>query len=421
MPARTVIHADLDNFYASVEMLHHPKLRGHPMAVGGSVEQRHGIILARNYEARPYGIKVGQALWQARQLCSGLIIVPPDYNKYLRFSRLFRSILGNYSPQIEPFGLDEAWVDLTGCLAKHGSGANVADEIRARVKFELGITVSVGVSYNKIFAKLGSDMNKPDGTTVITEQNFRELAWPLPAADLLGVGRATQVKLRKYNIRTIGDIAQSDPNLLKRWLGKWGLFLYTYANGFDASPVAQAGEENVIKSIGNSTTCPRDLENDKDAHIVFQCLAESIAARMRELGLQAKTVQISLRTNDLYSFTRQKALVQPTHLSTELCSAAMALLRAHYRWDKPLRSIGLRGTNLEPIIAGRQPVLFELDEDIRRRRTEVLEYVIDNIRRRFGYFAITRAFMSLDPQLGKLNPKDEHIIHPIGYLRGDAS
>ena len=414
MPVRTILHADMNNCYASIEMLHHPKLRGHPVAVGGSVEQRHGIILARNYEARPYGVKVGQALWEARQICPGLIIVPPDYDKYLRFSRLFRAILSAYSPQVEPFGLDESWVDVTGSTLKYGSGENIANEIRERVKFELGVTVSVGVSYNKIFAKLGSDIKKPDATTVITEYNFREVVWPLPAADLLGVGRATKVKLEKYCIYTIGDIAKADPDNLKRWLGKWGLFLHAYANGMDSSPVAEAGNENVVKSIGNSTTCPRDLENDDDAHIVFQNLAESIAERMRELGLMAKTVEVSLRANDLFSFTRQSTLRQATHISTELCGEAMKLLRANYRWNKPLRSIGIRGTNLTPINSARQLSLFEDEE--KRERLERMEYAIDDIRRRFGHFAIDRAFLRVDTKLGKLNPKEEHVIHPIGYF-----
>ena len=414
MSARTILHADMNNCYASIEMLYHPKLRGHPVAVGGSVEERHGIILARNYEARPYGVKVGQALWEARQKCPGLIIVPPDYDKYLRFSRMFRAILHDYSPHVEPFGIDESWVDVTGSVKLFGNGKTIADEIRERVKFELGITVSVGVSYNKIFAKLGSEIKKPDATTVITEDNFRELVWPLPAGELLGVGRATQAALTKYNIRTIGDIANCDPNLLKRWFGKWGLYLHTYANGLDMSPVAEYGEESVVKSVGNSTTCPRDLENDEDAHIVFQNLAESVAERMRDLGLQAKTVEISLRDNELFWFTRQTALPRPTHISTELCSAAMRLLRANYKWGKPLRSIGIRGTNLVPIGSAWQLSLFE--DEKRRERAERLEYVIDDIRRRFGHFAINLALLRIDPRLGRLNPKEEHVIHPIGYL-----
>ena len=414
MSGRTILHADMNNCYASIEMLHHPKLRGHPVAVGGSVEQRHGIILARNYEARPYGIKVGQALWEARQKCPGLIIVPPDYGKYLRYSRLFRKILSDYSPQVEPFGLDEAWADVSGIERHGGDGQVIADEIRERVKFELGVTVSVGVSYNKIFSKLGSDIKKPDATTVITEENYKDVVWPLPAADLLGVGHATKAKLQRYGINTIGDIATTDPMFLKGWLGKWGLFLHTYANGLDSSPVVETGEEGVVKSIGNSTTCPRDIENQADAHIVFQNLAESVAERMRELGLQAKTVEISVRRSDLSGFVRQRTLKQPTHISTELCAEALILLRANYKWELPLRSIGIRGSGLVPIGDVRQLSIFE--DEIRRDRRETLEFTIDTIRHRYGHYAIDRALLHLDAKLGKLNPKEEHVIHPIGYL-----
>ena len=414
MPTRTILHADLNNCYASIEMFHHPKLRGHPVAVGGSAEQRHGIILARNYEARPYGIKVGQALWQARQLCPNLIIVPPDFEKYLRYSRLFRGILTDYSPQVEAFGIDESWVDVTGIKHHGGDGEVIADEIRERVKGELGVTASVGVSYYKIFAKLGSDIKKPDATTVITESNYPDVVWPLPASDLLGVGYATKKKLQRIGIMTIGDLATTDMRILQSWFGKWGLYLHTYANGLDQSPVAETGEEGVIKSVGNSTTCPRDLENDEDAHIVFQNLAESVAERMRELGFQARTVEVTLRDNELLWITRQTTLPMPTHISTELCAAAMRLLRANHRWEKPLRSIGIRGTNLVPMDATRQLSLFE--DEQRRDRVEKLEFTIDDIRRKYGHYAIDRAMLRLDPRLGGLNPKEDHVIHPIGYL-----
>ena len=418
MNTRTILHADLNNCYASIEMLHHPKLRGHPIAVGGSVEQRHGIILARNYEARPYGIKVGQALWEARQKCPNLIIVPPDYDKYMRFSHLFREILSEYSPQVEPFGIDESWVDVTGCSKHGGNGESIADEIRERIRFELGVTVSIGVSYNKIFAKLGSDIKKPDATTVITERNFRDVVWPLPAADLLGVGRSTKSQLTKYGINTIGDLADCNPDYLKRWFGKWGLFLHTYANGLDKTPVAVSGSESIIKSIGNSSTCPRDIENNDDAHIVFQNLAESVAERMREQGLMAKTVQISVRSNDLHWFERQQQLQQPTFVSTELCAVAMSLLKKNWNWEKPLRSIGIRGTNLVPMDQPRQINLFY--DERRREKAERLELTIDTIRRRYGHYAIDRALLLLDDKLGKLNPIADHTIHPIGYITSGA-
>ena len=411
---RTILHADMNNCYASIEMLHHPKLRGNPVAVGGSVEQRHGIILARNYEARPYGVKVGQALFEARKLCPGLIIVPPNYDRYMRFSALFRNIMSDYSPKVENFGIDELWIDITGTQKHGGNGQKVADEIRERVKFELGITASVGVSYNKIFSKLGSDYKKPDATTIITKENYKEIVWTLPASDLLGVGRATKKKLANYGIHTIGDIATCDTKLLKSWMGVWGVYLHTYANGYDTSPVAETGAGGVIKSIGNSTTCPRDLVNNEDAHIVFQNLAESVAERMRDIGMQARTVEIYIRKNDLTGITRQRTLPQPTHISTELCKAAMTLLKENHRWDTPLRGIGIRGANLVPIHPIRQLSMFQ--DEQKRDRAEKIEYVIDCIRLRHGHYAIDRALLRLDDKLGRLNPKEDHTIHPTSYL-----
>ena len=414
MNDRVVLHADMNNCYASIEMLHHPKLRGHAVAVGGDVEQRHGIILAKNYEAKKYGIQVGQAIWEAKQKCPKLVIVPPDYDKYLRFSRLFRRILSDYSDQVEPFGIDESWVDVTGSVNLFGTGEQIANEIRERVKFELGVTVSVGVSYNKIFAKLGSDIKKPDATTVITKENYKEVVWPLPAADLLGVGRATQKKLERYCIRTIGDIAKTDAKTLHGWLGKWGLFLHSYANGIDNSAVKAESYELGVKSVGNSTTCPRDLLNEQDAHIVFFNLAESVSERMRDLGFMAKTIQISLRTNDLEWCERQAGLSRPSMITSELTEKAMEILRKNYRWEKPLRSIGIRGTNLVPIDGVRQLTLF--DDEVKRERMERLEYTVDDIRRRFGHNAISRAILAMDKKLGKLNAKADHTIHPIGYM-----
>ena len=411
---RVILHVDLNNFFAAVEILHHPKLRGLPVAVGGDAEQRHGIILAKSYEAKAFGVKTAETLWQAKQKCPGLIIVPPTFHRYKRFSRLMRNILMDYSDQVESFGLDESWVDVTGSLHIFGTGEEIANEIRARVKFELGITVSIGVSFNKIFAKLGSDMKKPDATTVITKENFRDLVWPLPAEDLLGVGPATKKKLNRYGITTIGGIANTDTKLLQSWLGKWGLFLHSYATGLDSSPVKPIGYEAAVKSIGNSTTCPRDLEDEHDARIVFFNLAESVAEHMRESGLMAKTVQISLRTNELEWCERQMELERPSLIASELMDAAMKLLQRHYHWHKPLRSIGIRGSNLVPVEDMRQTSLFA--DDIKREKLERLEYAIDGVRQRFGHRSVSRALMSYDNKLGKVDAKADHTIHPVGYL-----
>ena len=276
---RTVLHVDCNKFYASVECLHRPELRDKPVAVGGSTESRHGIILTKNEIASRYGLVAGEPLWQARQKCPQLVVVPPNFPLYMRFSKMARRIYEDYSDYIEPFGLDENWLDVTG---DDRTGEQIAQEIRRRVKAELGITVSVGVSFNKIFAKLGSDYKKPDAITEFNRENYKDRIWQLPASDLLYVGRQTNKKLQKLGIRTIGQLAESDEKLLESHFGKIGNVLWAFANGWDEDPVCKEGYEAPIKSIGNSTTTPRDLENDLDVWIIQIALAESVAARLRK-------------------------------------------------------------------------------------------------------------------------------------------
>ena len=411
---RAILHIDMNSCYASIECLHHPEIRHLPVAVGGDVEARHGIILAKNELAKRAGVKTGEALWQAKQKCPDLVIVPPHYQLYLRFSRMARAIYAEYTDLIEPFGLDEAWIDVTGS-GVFGDAVEIAETIRNRVKFELGITVSIGVSFNKIFAKLGSDYKKPDAVTVFGKDDYREKVWPLPVEELLYVGPATTRKLRARGIRTIGDLAQTDPSLLHSWLGKMGYVLHAFANGNDPSPVAPLGEEAIIKSIGNSTTTPRDLTCEEDVNIIFYVLAESVAARMRENGFRAKTVQISLRDTDLFSFERQCKLESPSCLASELHDAGMRLLQDHYRFRKPLRSVGIRGMDLVPIQTAMQLNFFE--DPVRREKRERLEVAVDELRRRFGHAAVSRAVTMCDPSLGTINPKDDHTIHPVGYFK----
>lgn len=415
MPDRSILHVDVNACYASIELLHRPELRGLPVAVGGDAEARHGIILAKSEEAKAFGIKTGEVLWQARQKCPNLVVLKPNYQLYLRFSRMLRELLVDYTDQVESFGLDECWLDVTGSTHLFGSGTEIAEKIRERVKRELGVTVSVGASFNKVFAKLGSDMKKPDAVTAIGREDYKEKVWPLPAEELLYVGRSTKHRLNKYGIFTIGDIARADPALLQSWFGKWGLVLNWFSNGMDSSPVARAGDEAVIKSIGNSTTTPRDLTCEQDAKIIFYMLSESVASRLREAGFRCKTVQISLRDNELFSFERQMILSQPSCISGELCVAAMKLLRGNYSWQKPLRSIGIRGCDLVPVGAPAQLTLLE-DENQRIRR-EQLEHTVDDIRRRFGHYSIGRAVNHLDTTLGRIDPKGDHTIHPIGFFR----
>lgn len=278
---RTILHSDCNCFYESVELLHHPELRGKPVVVGGDPEARHGIVLTADYTAKRYGVKTGMALWQAKQVCPDITFLPPRMDLYLRFSRMAQEIYADYTDKREPYGIDESWLDVTDSATLKGDGFHIAQEISSRMKKELGITVSVGVSFNKIFAKLGSDYKKPDAITTMYEDEFQRKAWCLPVSDLLYVGNATNKKLYSMGIRTIGDLAKSDETLLVRKLGKMGSILWAFANGYDESPVKLENTSAPVKSVGNSITTPRDMETDEDVKIVLYILAESVAARLR--------------------------------------------------------------------------------------------------------------------------------------------
>lgn len=412
---RTILHVDLNNFYASVECLYNPSLRNKPIAVAGDPANRHGIILAKNMPAKKMGVKTGEAIWQAQQKVPDLICVPPQYDKYLRFSRAARKIYCRFTDQVEAFGIDECWLDVSGSLNLFGSGPEIAEKIRRTVKDELGLTVSVGVSWNKIFAKFGSDYKKPDAVTYITPENYKDIVWPLPVAELLYVGHATADKLNRRAIFTIRDLAERDPVLLKLALGKWGLILSDFARGLDTAPVRIIDERSAIKSIGNGVTTPRDITNADDAKLVFICLAESVAARLRENGLKCKAVEITLRDNSLYTVTRQQQLPYPTYFSEDIINAAMQLLHRNYDFynNKHLRSLGVRGINLVTADAGIQLDLFY---DAKLDQKEKLAKVVDQLRYRFGHNAVLRAASLLDAKL-RINPKDEHVIHPYSYFR----
>ena len=297
---RTILHSDCNCFYVSVELLHHLELRGKPVAVGGDPEERHGIVLTADYTAKRYGVKTGMALWQAKQVCPDITFLPPRMDLYLRFSRMAQEIYADYTDKREPYGIDESWLDVTDSATLKGDGFHIAQEISSRMKKELGITVSVGVSFNKIFAKLGSDYKKPDAITTMYEDEFQRKAWCLPVSDLLYVGNATNKKLYSMGIRTIGDLAKSDETLLVRKLGKMGSILWAFANGYDESPVKLENTSAPVKSVGNSTTTPRDMETDEDVRIVLYILAESVAARLRENGFRCRTVEISVRDKELF-------------------------------------------------------------------------------------------------------------------------
>ncbi len=405
---REILHVDCNKFYASVECYLHPELRDKPVAVGGNEELRHGIILTKNEIASKYNLVVGEPLWKARQKCPELIIVPPNFPVYVEFSKKVRKIFEDYTDLIEPFGLDESWLDVTGDY--HKSGYEIAQEIRRRIKEEVGITVSVGLSYNKIFAKLGSDYKKPDAVTVITKENYRDIVWPLPCSDLLMIGRATKKKLNFYGIYTIGDVAKADDNFLKNILGKNGLMIKKYANGLDCSPVRHMDISRDIKSIGNSTTTVRDLLNDSDAKIVFTALADNVSRRMREHNLKGVTLAIQVRDKKLNGFTRQCKMKCPTNVSNELVKNAMDLLSVNYNWNVPIRSLGLSVTDFDYDCVTQ----FDLSGSVEKReKLEKLEMAVDRLKDRYGNYCIQKASVLFDSNLGHIDPVEEHKICPF--------
>ena len=424
---RTILHSDCNCFYASVELLHHPELRGKPVAVGGDPEERHGIVLTADYTAKRRGVKTGMALWQARQVCPDIIFLPPRMDLYLRFSRMAQEIYAEYTDKREPYGIDESWLDVTDSVSLKGDGYHIAQE--SRMKKELGITVSVGVSFNKIFAKLGSDYKKPDAITTMNKDEYRDKAWPLPVSDLLYVGSATNNKLRSMGIRTIGDLARTEETLLVRKLGKMGSILWAFANGYDESPVKLENTSAPIKSVGNSTTTPKDMETDEDVKIVLYILAESVAARLRENGFRCRTVEISIRDKDLFHFSKQVKLQNASNITREIAEAGYKLYKESYRlpadekelknsrpefYQKPLRSIGIRGTDLVTDYFWEQLDMF-MDPKEREKQMKV-DAAVDNIRKRFGFYSIQRGLMYQDRILSACDAKSDHTVHPHGYF-----
>ena len=385
---RAILHSDMNSFYASVEMTLDPKLRGRAVAVCGSTEDRHGIVLAKSELAKRAGIKTGMVNWEAKQLCKDLLIVPPQYDQYLKYSKLAHEIYYRYTDLVEPYGMDECWLDVTDSRV-YGKPMEIAEEIRQTVQEELGLTVSIGVSYNKIFAKLGSDLKKPDAITEITRDNFKDKIWPLAASELLYVGRATSVKLSKYGIKTIGDLAATEPDILKHLFGINGLKLWQYANGTDESRVMQKDFVSPVKSIGHGITCTTDLDNEEEVFHVLLELSQDVGHRLRVHELSATGVQISVRNNSLYSTQYQCELPFKTQLPSEIAAAGFRLFKERYVWTEKVRAITIRAINLIPQTMEEQLSLM-VDYERRDRRVR-LEDAIEDLRRRFGKKSLTYA------------------------------
>ena len=391
---RAILHSDLNCFYASVEMMLDPSLRGKAVAVCGSTEDRHGIVLAKSEKAKKAGIKTGMVNWEARQLCKDLIVVPPQYDQYLKYSKLTQAIYQRYTDLIEPFGMDECWLDVTGSRMVCGDAMTIAEDIRRSVREELGLTVSIGVSYNKIFAKLGSDMKKPDAITEIRKDTFMEKVWPLHCSEMIYCGRATTAKLAKFGIHTIGDVAQTDPNFLKQLLGVNGVALWRYANGTDSSRVMHRDFVSPVKSVGHGITCVSDLENEEEVWKVILALCQDVGHRLRLHELSARGVQIAVRGNDLFGSQFQCKLPFKTQLPSEIGSAAFHLFQERYRWSSKVRAVTVRAIDLVPQNEADQLTLFVDNE--KRNRREKLEDAIEELRGRFGKHAITYGILMGD-------------------------
>ena len=389
---RTILHCDMNNFYASVECMLNPSLRGHPVAVGGDVENRHGIILAKNYEAKKFGIQTGEALWQAKQKCPKLIIVPPHYEEYLKYSRLAHSIYSDYTDLIEPYGMDEVWMDVTGSTKAFGNGEVIANTLRERIKYELGLTISVGVSFCKVFAKLGSDMKKPDAVTVIPKDSFRDIIWDLPASDMLGVGKSTEKFLSSYGIHTIGQLANAYPDLMQRKLGKNGMVLLAFANGEDRSKVAPQDYEPPMKSIGHGITTMQDLENNAEVWNIMLALTQDIGHKLRVYNKNAAGVAIYIRyivDKQIAGKQWQCQLPVRTHSAAIIAKEAYRLFERSYGWEYPIRSVTVRAINLCSQDLPEQLQFFS--DAVTVERKEKLETAIEDIRRRFGKYSIQPA------------------------------
>jgi len=393
MEGRVVLHSDLNNCYASIETMLHPELQGKYIAVCGSTEDRHGIVLAKNQLAKKCGVKTGDVIWEAKQKCPQLTIVPPHMDQYLKFSKLVRSIYLRYSPEVEAFGIDESWIELTGSsLLKHATPVEIANEIRETVKREVGLTVSIGVSFNKIFAKLGSDMKKPDAVTEITKESFREQIWQLPASELLYVGRATTEKLRRYGIHTIGDLARTEPEFLHRLLGINGEKLWIYANGLDTSRVMPVDYVVPIKSIGHGITCTADLTNQEEVCHVFMELSQEIGQKLRLQNLAATKVKIFVRDSSLAHREYQCKLDYPTQSYTIISKAGFDLFCRRHTWNNNIRSLTISAIDL---VEADCPVQLDVWSDYTKHKRRLdLERTVEDIRRRFGAQSINFAALT---------------------------
>ena len=405
---RYILHCDCNSFFASVETVLDPSIGKGPMAVCGDPESRHGIILAKNEAAKKFGVQTAETIWQAKRKCPDLLLVPPHHDEYVRFSKRINAIYDRYTDLVEPFGIDESWLDITGSAHLFGTPMEIADMLRKEVYEEIGLTISVGVSFNKVFAKLGSDYQKPNATTQITRENFKQIVWPLPSTNLLYVGKSAQKVLSSYRINTIGQIAAASRELLSSRLGKMGEMLHDYANGIDDSPVRPSCEPREVKSIGNGTTFRRDLVGEADVRVGLAVLCDEVAGRLRSHGLCCRTVQLSIKDTCLKTIGHRRTLDRPTSLEKEIYDASLSIYREFWNDQVPVRMLTVTAMNLLPAQAEyeEQVSFFDFSCDEREKRRK-LEQAMDKMRAKYGKSSLTQASILASDVAGYHHKKDE--------------
>ncbi len=384
---RVILHCDMNGFFASVELLDHPELRDKPMAVSGDPNNRHGIILAKNQLAKEHGVVTAETIWKAKEKCPQLQLVRPHMDKYKLYCGKINRIYQRFTDMVEPFSIDESWLDVTASRSLFGSGKEIADTIRRTVKEELNLTLSAGVSFNKVMAKMGSEYKKPDATTVITRENFKDMLWHLPAGQLFGVGRATAEKLKKSGIKTIGDIASADKNYLVSLFGKQGKIIWEHANGIDDSPVALYNQREPMKSVGNGVTFRRDLTTESDISTAVKALSDTVAGRLRKYGYKAYGIKVDIKDSYFKTISRQKQLFAPTWLSGEIAKASIEIIHASWKKNVPIRMLTITAINLTDDLNQEQLSLF--GENIESKfLNEKVELTMDEVRKKYGSHAI---------------------------------
>ncbi len=396
------MHCDLNNFYASVEQKLHPEYDGLPLAVCGDPKQRHGIVLAKNQLAKKAGVQTGEAIWISKQKCPDIVFVAPHYNEYVKYSKQVFSIYTQYTDRVESFGIDECWLDVTGSKKLFGEGKQIADTLRERVKAETGLTISVGVSFTKTLAKLGSDLKKPDATTVLDKAHYMDIIGDMSPSELIMIGGRTAKKLSDLNIHTIRELANADRESLRYHFGVIADNMINAAAGIETEEVKRFDDRSVPKSVSNGTTTPRNIENMDEAKVVIYSLAELVAVRLRQYGLLAQGISLAIKDPDLNWRSKQVPLPFPTSNAGDIAEEATKLLSAIHSFSDPLRAITVGAIRL--IGKGDwQPSLLDGDTE----REGKLDESVDKIREKYGYHALTRGIALGDELTGNLHEDDD--------------